>query len=167
MPGAEEASILAKTSEAVHGVNTPLFADDVRHRLQNWERRMPLAQKRRNEMGINTIPHSQSDRLLPRQFTLEKLVGEELEWFSNRSGTMVGTIAKQENVAGWNYVILKRDPEGVSHVRKVMNNFFSLKAARVDLLLSMAGIEKINSATRLVMSFDGFCQNVEHAIVGH
>jgi hypothetical protein len=121
---------------------------------------MPLAQKTRNEMGIKTIPHSEFDRLLPRQFTLEKLVGEELEWFSNRSGTMVGTIAKQENVAGWNYVILKRDTKGDSRVRKVMNNFFSLKAARVDLLLSMARIEEINSATRLVMSFDSFCQNV-------
>jgi len=167
MPDAEEARTLAKTSEAVHGVNTPLFTDDVRHSLQDRERRMPLAQKRRNEMGIRMIPHSEFDRWLPRRFTLEKLVGGELEWFSNRSGTMVGTIAKQENVAGWSYAILKRDPKGVSHVRKVMNNFFSLKAARVDLLLSMTGIGKINSATRLAMSFDGFCRNVEHAIVGH
>jgi hypothetical protein len=120
---------------------------------------MPLAQKQRNGMGIKTIAHTEFDRLLPQHFTLENLVGKEVEWFSNRSGNMVGTIAKQENVTGWNYAILKRDKEGVSHVRKVMNNFLSLKDARVDLLLSMAGIEKINSATRLMMSFDSFCQN--------
>ncbi|MGO9243825.1 MAG: hypothetical protein ACLQDC_03540, partial [Verrucomicrobiia bacterium] len=122
-------------------------------------RRMPLAQRKRNEMGIKTIPHSEFDRLLPQDFTLEKLVGEEVEWFSNQSGNMVGTIAKGEGGAGWNYAILKRDTKGDSHVRKVMNNFFSLNAARVDLLLSMAGIEKIDSATRLVMSFDSFCQS--------
>jgi hypothetical protein len=122
--------------------------------------RMPLVQKNRNAMGIRTIPHSEFDRLLPHHFTLESLVGEEVEWFSNQSGNMVGTIAKGEGGAGWNYAILKRDTKGDLHVRKVMNNFLSLNAARVDLLLSMAGIEKIHNATQLMMSFDSFCRDV-------
>jgi len=75
------------------------------------------------------------------------MVGE-VEWFSNWSGDLLGTIVKGDSVAAWNYVILKRDRKGETHVRKVMNNFFDLKAARVDLLLSMAEIEKIDQVDR-------------------
>jgi len=104
-------------------------------------------------MRIKTIPRSEFDRLLPQNPALENLMVVEVEWFSNRSGNMLGTIAKGESVAGWNYAILKRDKNGDSHVRKVMNNFFSLKAARVDLLFSMTGIEKFDDANRGTASF--------------
>lgn len=73
---------------------------------------------------------------------------EEVEWFSNRMGTLLGTIARGKNAAGWNYVILKRAKKGDPRVCKVMNNFFSAKAAQVDLLLSMGQIEKIGGAGR-------------------
>jgi hypothetical protein len=95
-------------------------------------------------MRIKTISRSEFDRLLPQNPALDNVMVVEVEWFSNRSGRLFGTIAKGEGVAGWNYAILKRDKLGNSHVCKVMNNFFSLKAARVDLLLSMAGIESAN-----------------------
>ena len=71
---------------------------------------------------------------------------EQVEWFSNKSGHLLGAIAKGEGYSDWNYVILKRDQRGDFHVRKVMGDFFSPRAARVDLLLSMAGIEKLESA---------------------
>ena len=74
-------------------------------------------------------------------------MGEQVEWFSNRSGTLLGTVAKGEGVASWNYAILKRDRTGDFHVRKVMSNFFSLENARVDLLLWMAAIEKLGCVT--------------------
>ena len=91
-------------------------------------------------MNIKTIPRSEFDRLLPHNPALRNLMAEQVEWFSNRSGNLLGSIAEGERVAGWNYVILKRDKKGDFHIRKVMSNFFNLKAARVDLLLSMAGI---------------------------
>ena len=78
---------------------------------------------------------------------------EQVEWFSNRSGNLLGAIARGEGVAGWNYAVLKRDKKGDFHVRKVMNNFFSSKAAGVDLLLSMADIEKIDRANRDTANF--------------
>src|ERR1039457_5547089 len=99
-------------------------------------------------MSISAISRSEFDRLLPQNSEVEHLMVEQVEWFSNRSGNLLGTIARGESVAGWNYVILKRDKKGDPHVRKVMNNFFSSKAARVDLLLSMAEIEKFDSANR-------------------
>lgn len=61
---------------------------------------------------------------------------------------MLGAVAKGVGVAGWNYVILKRDKEGGFHLRKVMSNFFNLNAAKTDLLLSMAEIGKLDCTKR-------------------
>src|ERR1700692_2086765 len=99
-------------------------------------------------MSIKTIPRSEFERLQPIHFALESLMGEQVEWFSNRSGSLLGTVAAGKGVASWNYAILKQDRKGDFHVRKVMSNFFGLEDARVDLLLSMAGIEKIKRASR-------------------
>jgi hypothetical protein len=65
---------------------------------------------------------------------------EQVEWFSSKSGNLLGVIAKGEGVAGWNYVIFKRDRKGGFPVQKVMSNFFNLNATRVDLFLSMTEI---------------------------
>jgi len=99
-------------------------------------------------MSIKTISSSEFDQLLPHFPALESLMVEQVEWFSNKSGNLLCAITKGEGVAGWNYVILKRDKKGDLHIRKVMNNFFNLSAARVDLFLSMAGIEKTDYVNR-------------------
>ena len=89
-------------------------------------------------MMIRTIPRFEFDQLLPQNSIIEHLMVDQVEWFANRSGNLLGTIAKGKSVAGWNYVILKRNKEGDLHVHKVMNSFFSRKAATDDLLISMA-----------------------------
>ena len=94
-------------------------------------------------MGIKTIPRSEFTRWLPQNPALESWMAEQVEWFSDRTENLLGTIAKGKGVAGWNYVILERDKIGDFYVHKVMDNFFSLETARVDLLLWMAGSEKI------------------------
>jgi len=106
-------------------------------------------------MNIKTIPRSEFDRLRPLRSALESLMGEQVEWFSNRSGNLLGTVAKGEGVAGWNYAILKRDKKGDPHVRKVMSNLFSLDDARVDVLLAMAGIEKADCRQSFALNPDG------------
>ena len=91
-------------------------------------------------MTIKSISRSEFDECLPHYPALENLMVDPVEWFSNRSGSMLAAIAKGEGAAGWNYAILKRDKKGDFHVRKVMNNFFNLNAAKVDLILSMTSI---------------------------
>ena len=91
-------------------------------------------------MNIKTISRSEFDRLLAHNPALKNSMVEPVEWFSNRSGSLLGTIAEGECLAGWNYAVLKRDKKGDFHIRKMMSNCFNLKAARVDLLHSMAGI---------------------------
>jgi hypothetical protein len=97
-------------------------------------------------MRIKTIPRFEFERLVPHNLALENFMVNQVEWFSNRSGNLLGTIAKGKGEAGWNYAVLKQDTKGDFHVRKVMSNFFDVKVARVDLSLSMAGIEKIDCA---------------------
>ena len=59
-------------------------------------------------MSIKTIRRSEFDRLVPYNPALEGWMVEQVEWFSNRSGIMLGAIARGEGVAGWNYAVLKR-----------------------------------------------------------
>jgi hypothetical protein len=89
-------------------------------------------------MMIRTIPRFEFERLLPQNSLIEHLMVDQVEWFANASGNLLGIIAKGKSVAGWNYVILKRNKEGNLHVHKVMNSYFSRKAATDDLLISMA-----------------------------
>ncbi len=63
---------------------------------------------------------------------------EQVAWFSNASGNLLGAIAKGKSEADWNYVVLKHDKAGGFQVHKVMSNFFALKLAKDDLLISMA-----------------------------
>jgi hypothetical protein len=91
-------------------------------------------------MTVKSISCSEFDQFLPHYPALESLMVEQVQWYSNRSGSLLATIAKGGGAAGWNYVILKRDKKGEFHVRKVMNNFFNLNAAKVDLMLSMTSI---------------------------
>src|ERR1700722_12933942 len=89
-------------------------------------------------MNIKSITRSEFNRLLPHNSALENLMVEQVEWFSNAAGNLLAVIAKGKSVAGWNYVILKRDKDGGFYVHKVMDNFFALKPAKEDLLISMA-----------------------------
>ena len=89
-------------------------------------------------MIIKTIPRPEYDRFLAHIPALKNLMVEQVEWFSNRSGNLLGTIGEGECLAGWSCAILKRDKKGDFHIRTVISNFFNVKAARADLLLSMA-----------------------------
>src|SRR5258708_2816382 len=91
-------------------------------------------------MNVKAISRAEFDQLLPHYPVLESLMVKQTQWFSNRSGSMLAAIAKGKGAAGWNYAILKRDRNGDFRVRKVMNNFFDLNAAKVDLMLSMAAM---------------------------
>jgi hypothetical protein len=115
-----------------------------------------------NKMSIKTIPRSEFDRLVPHNPVLENWMVEQVELFSDTSGKSLGAIAKGKGLATWNYVILKRDQKGIFQVRRVMSDLFSLEVARVDLLLWMAGSEKIARIDALlstVGSVKGKCAN--------
>ena len=90
-------------------------------------------------MIVKDIGRAEFVRRLSLDTDLEDFVGKEVEWFSNETGNIIGTIALGDSSRGWNYVILKRNRIGEFHVRNVVCDFYNHAAARVDLMLAMVG----------------------------
>ena len=56
-------------------------------------------------MSIKTIPRTEFEQLQPLHAALESLMGEQVEWFSNRSGDVLGFVARGEGAAGSEHAI--------------------------------------------------------------
>ncbi len=65
----------------------------------------------------------------------------QVEWFTNKVGNIIGTIAGKED-DGWNYAVLKEDRRGNFRVCNLGGDSFSLEAARSRFLLDMKAAEK-------------------------
>ena len=89
-------------------------------------------------MRINSISRAEFIRRLLLHNDLERFIGGEVEWFANRLGNILGTIALGDANRGWNYVIFKRNRTGKFHVCTVVCDFYSRAAARVDFMFAAA-----------------------------
>jgi hypothetical protein len=90
-------------------------------------------------MVIKDISRTEFIGRLSLHSDLEHFIGKEVDWFSNKRGNIIGTIASGDRSRGWNYVILKRNQTGTFHVRNVMCDFYNHAAARVALIFAMVG----------------------------
>jgi hypothetical protein len=54
-----------------------------------------------NETSPKAVPRSGFDRLFHPKSSLESLTVERVEWFSNQSGDLLGTIARGRHFAAW------------------------------------------------------------------
>jgi hypothetical protein len=108
------------------------------HDMDNWLQ----AEYELMQLPVKRIRREQFNHLLPPHQALESLTGEEVDWFAAKPGGLLGTVAKGQGEAGWNYVILKQKKTGGVKVCNVEANFFSRNAARVDLMLTMATAAK-------------------------
>jgi hypothetical protein len=89
---------------------------------------------------IKDIGRAEFIRHLSPHSDLEHFIGEEVEWFSNKTGNIIGTIALGGSSSrGWNYVILKRNRMGKFHVCNIVCDFYNLAAARVDFMFAIVG----------------------------
>ena len=70
---------------------------------------------------------------------------EQVEWFTNTVGNIIGTIAGKED-DGWSYAVLKGDRNGNYRVCTLGGDDFSLRAARSRFLLDMEAAEKAEEA---------------------
>jgi hypothetical protein len=86
---------------------------------------------------IKAIGRAEFIHRLPLHSDLEHFIGKEVEWFSNRTGNILGTIALGDKDRGWNYVILKRNQLGKFQACDVVYDFYNHGAARVDFVLAM------------------------------
>ncbi len=88
-------------------------------------------------MVIKDIGRTEFIHRLPPHTDLEHFIGKEVEWFSNKRGTIIGTIALGDKSKGWNYVILQRKQTRQFQVCEVASDFFNHAAARVDFMFAM------------------------------
>ena len=89
-------------------------------------------------MVIKEIGRTEFKRSLSPHSDLELSIGKEVEWFSNKTGNIIGAIALGDQSRGWNFVILKRNQIGRFNVCGVACDFYNLAAARVDFRFAMA-----------------------------
>jgi hypothetical protein len=92
-------------------------------------------------MPFENISREQFDALHPPSLVLNRFTVEQVEWFANPIGSIIGTIAGSEN-DGWSYAVLKGDRNGNYRVCSLGGDDFSLKAARSRFLLAMDAAEK-------------------------
>ncbi len=92
-------------------------------------------------MSFESISREQFDAFQPPSLVLKRLAVEQVEWFTNPVGNVIGTIAGKDD-DGWSYAVLKGDRNGNYHVCTLGGDTFSLRAARSRFLLDMAAAEK-------------------------
>lgn len=66
---------------------------------------------------------------------------EQVEWFANTVGNIIGAIAGKTD-KGWNYAVLKGDRKGNYRVCNLGGDSFSFETARSRFLLDMEAAEK-------------------------
>src|ERR1700733_11343630 len=93
-------------------------------------------------MPFESINQSRFDAFQPPHLALERLTTEQVEWFTNTAGNIIGTIAGKAD-DGWSYAVLKGDRNGNYRVCTLGGDAFSLKAARSRFLLDMEAAEKV------------------------
>jgi hypothetical protein len=96
---------------------------------------------------FESIRKEQFDRFRPPDLGLESLMVWQMEWFANKAGTTIGTLALCKADKGWNYAVLRRDQTGDFQVHKLGGDAFSLDDARSDFLLEMGAAEKSSLET--------------------
>jgi hypothetical protein len=93
-------------------------------------------------VSFESIGKEKFDRFRPPPLGLESLMVWQTEWFANKAGTTIGTLAVGKADEGWNYAVLGQDRRGDFRVYKLGGDAFSLDDARTEFLLEMAVAEK-------------------------
>ncbi|MGD1019626.1 MAG: hypothetical protein ABSA12_09945 [Verrucomicrobiia bacterium] len=86
---------------------------------------------------IDSIPRSRFDGLLAGNLLLERVIGNEVEWFADASENLLGTVADGLLFDRWTYVLLERGGVTGFHVLKIEDGVSTQDEATVRLLRSM------------------------------
>jgi hypothetical protein len=93
-------------------------------------------------VSFESISKEKFDRFRPPPLGLESLMAWQIEWFANKAGTTIGTLAVGKAEESCDYAVFGRDKSGDFRVYKLGRDAFSLDDARDEFLLEMAAAEK-------------------------
>jgi hypothetical protein len=88
-------------------------------------------------MSIKNISRWEFEQLLPERSAIEATIGEQVEWWAQKAGRFIGTIAKGIAEPGWRYILLVRDEGGRFRICRLRGGIESLPAATQQLLTVM------------------------------
>jgi hypothetical protein len=92
-------------------------------------------------VSFESIRKEKFDQFLPPHLGAESLMEWQVEWFANKTGTTIGTLAVGKLDEGWNFAVLKRDQTGHFQISKLGVDAFSLDDARSEFMREMATVE--------------------------
>lgn len=95
---------------------------------------------------IKSISQEEMDQFLPRRFNIDRFIGAEVEWFSDKAGTIIGTIAEGTTKMAWGYAVLRRDDNGKYRFWDLETRIESCDAARIQIVRAMEGTQKDGQA---------------------
>jgi hypothetical protein len=90
---------------------------------------------------FESIRREEFEKFLPPPLVLNTLTVEQVEWFANQVGNIIGTIAGKTD-KGWSYAVLKGDRRGNFRVCNLGGDSYSFEVARSRFLLDMEAAEK-------------------------
>lgn len=101
---------------------------------------------KKTSMSFENISKEEFAKFLPPHLVFSRLMLEQVEWFANTAGNIIGTIAgKVDN--GWMYAVLTGDRRGNFRVSNLGGDSYTLNRARSHFLLDMEAAEKTREAT--------------------
>ncbi len=91
---------------------------------------------------IKNISRAEMDQFLPRRFNIDGFIGAEVEWFSDRVGNIIGTIAEGTTKMNWGYAVLRRDDNGLYRFWDLETRIDSCDTARIQVVQTMEATQK-------------------------
>lgn len=93
-------------------------------------------------MAIKSISRGELDQFLPHRGTIGRFIGAEVEWFADKEGKIIGTIAEGTTNMDWGYVVLRRDERGEYLFWDLKTRIGSCDAARNQIVRTMEAIQE-------------------------
>jgi hypothetical protein len=93
-------------------------------------------------MAIQKISRVEVDQCMSLRSFMEGLIGQGVEWFTDGSGSVIGTFAQDKTRQDWGYMILKRDGRGEYGAYNIRRGLQNDGTARIEVLLAMEASER-------------------------
>lgn len=101
-------------------------------------------------MAINRISRWEFTQLLQMPFPFATGIREQVEWWTNDAGTIVGTVAREKSEEGWQCVVFRRNGKGGFRVSTLLSGMESQQIASLRLLEVMGAAKSARPPTRVV-----------------
>ena len=88
-------------------------------------------------MEIRQISRLEFQQLHPKRYPGDVIVGEEVEWWGNPTGSVIGAIAMRFLEPRWRYIVLHRMASGEFRIQQLESGIESQPLASHQLVQAM------------------------------